>query len=94
MYFDCVQIHTKLIESLTSYYLFFIRQKCKVRALPQLLLKKFTEMLNFFLVVTPIAIIAWTEATVIWFNFKVVTNEKQGGPGSWQMIDIGPGPWW
>ena len=24
---------------------------------------------------------------------KVVTNEKQGGPGSWQMIDIGPGPW-
>ncbi len=24
---------------------------------------------------------------------KVVTNEKQGGPGSWQMIDIGPRPW-
>jgi hypothetical protein len=26
-------------------------------------------------------------------NLKVVTIEKQGGPGSWQMIDIGPGPW-
>ncbi len=24
---------------------------------------------------------------------KVVTNEKQGGPGSWQMIDISPGTW-
>ena len=26
-------------------------------------------------------------------KLKVVTNEKQGGPGSWQMIDIGPRPW-
>jgi hypothetical protein len=26
-------------------------------------------------------------------RLKVVTNEKQGGPGSWQMIDIGPRPW-
>jgi hypothetical protein len=27
------------------------------------------------------------------FNLKVGTNEKQEGPGSWQMIDIGPGQW-
>ncbi len=26
-------------------------------------------------------------------TLKVVTNEKQGGQGSWQIIDIGPGPW-
>ncbi len=26
-------------------------------------------------------------------HLKVVTNEKQGGPGSWQMIDIGHRPW-
>ncbi len=25
---------------------------------------------------------------------KVVGNEKEGGPGKWQMIDIGLGPWW
>jgi hypothetical protein len=28
-----------------------------------------------------------------WAPLKVVTNEKQGGPGSWQMIDFGPRPW-
>jgi hypothetical protein len=26
-------------------------------------------------------------------SLKVVTNEKQRGTGSWQMTDIGPGPW-
>ncbi len=29
----------------------------------------------------------------VFVPLKVVTNEKQGGPGSWQMIDIGPRPW-
>ncbi len=23
-----------------------------------------------------------------------MTNEKQGGPGCWQMVDIGLGPWY
>jgi hypothetical protein len=28
---------------------------------------------------------------VFFIDFKVVTNEKQGGPGSWPAIDIGTG---
>ncbi len=31
-------------------------------------------------------------ARIVWL--KVVGNEKWGGSGRWQMIDIGLGPWW
>ncbi len=27
------------------------------------------------------------------FGLKVVGNEKEGGPGKWQIIDIGLGLW-
>ena len=29
----------------------------------------------------------------IWDGLKVVGNEKEGGSGKWQMIDIGLGLW-
>jgi hypothetical protein len=34
-----------------------------------------------------------TIADIFQINLKVVGNEKEGGPGKWQMIDIYLGLW-